>query len=85
MADYVRLFVICMLIVYLFFGGWLGPAWLSPIFSFWIKTFITIMAVISVRWALNRPRIDQIIRFGWNWLLPLSIANLLIAGVILFI
>ncbi len=82
-AEYVRLLVISMLIVYLFFGGWNGP--LLPDYAwFWIKTIIVTFFMMSLRWVFNRPRIDQLIKIGFNWLLPLAVINLLIVGAVIF-
>ncbi len=74
-GDYVKLLVISMLAVYLFLGGWNGPL-LPPLAWFWIKTAIVILVLMSFRWSLNRPRIDQLLDIGWKWLLPLGVLNL---------
>jgi len=76
-SDYVKLFVVSMLIVYLFFGGWLGP-YLPSFVWFLIKLIIILLFLMSLRWALNRPRIDQLISIGWKWLVPISLINLVV-------
>ena len=76
-GDYVRVTVIAMLVTYLFLGGWNGP-FISGIFWFIIKTAIVLMIILTPRWVLGRPRIDQLIKFGWNWLLPLAVINLIL-------
>ncbi len=81
LEEYVKVLAISMLAVYLFFGGWNGPV-LPPFVWFWIKTVIFTFLFMSLRWVFNRVRIDQLVRFGLNVLLPLSIANLLIAGLV---
>ncbi len=79
-GDYVRVTVIAMLVTYLFLGGWLGP-FLPGIIWFIIKTAVVLMIILTPRWILGRPRIDQLIKFGWNWLLPLAVINLILVEV----
>ncbi len=76
-GDYVRVTVIAMLVTYLFLGGWLGP-FLPGIIWFIVKAAIVLMVILTPRWVLGRPRIDQLIKFGWNWLLPLAVLNLIL-------
>lgn len=84
LSDYVKIFVLSMLVVYLFLGGWNGP--LLPAFAwFWIKTVITMMILLTPRWVWPRFRIDQLVKFGWNWMLPLAIVNLLAVGAVMFL
>lgn len=83
-GDYVRVTVIAMLVTYLFLGGWLGP-FLPGIVWFIIKTTAVLMIVLTPRWVLGRPRIDQLIKFGWNWLLPLAIINLILVEMFVII
>ncbi len=83
-TDYVRLVVVAMLIVYLFLGGWLGPVFPGFVW-FMIKTAVVLLAIMTPRWIVPRPRIDQFIKLGWNWLLPLSIINLIIVGGVLLL
>jgi NADH-quinone oxidoreductase subunit H len=76
-GDYVRVTVIAMLVTYLFLGGWLGPV-LPGIIWFIIKTTVILLIILTPRWVFGRPRIDQLIKFGWNWLLPLAVLNLIL-------
>jgi NADH-quinone oxidoreductase subunit H len=79
-GEYVGITLISALIVVLFFGGWLGPAFLPPIVWFLIKLFFFIAVFILIRGALPRPRFDQLLSYGWKIILPLALLNLLITG-----
>jgi NADH-quinone oxidoreductase subunit H len=46
--------------------------------SFMAKTFFFSFAFIWVRWTLPRFRYDQLMRLGWQWMLPLGVANVLV-------
>jgi len=39
--------------------------------------------LLLIRWTLPRFRYDQLMRLGWKYLFPLTLANILITGVIL--
>ena len=82
-GEYLGITLISSLIVTLFFGGWLGPSFLPPIFWFFFKTAIFICFFILLRASLPRPRYDQLMEVGWKILLPLVLLNLLITGAIL--
>ncbi len=81
-GEYLGITLISTLIVTLFFGGWLGPSFLPPVVWFFIKTFIFISVFILLRASLPRPRYDQLISYGWKFLLPLSLLNLLVTGAV---
>lgn len=81
-GEYLGITLISAVIVTLFFGGWLGPAFLPPVVWFFIKTFFFISIFILLRAALPRPRYDQLMAYGWKFLLPLSLLNLLVTGAI---
>jgi NADH-quinone oxidoreductase subunit H len=83
-AEYIGITLMSAMMVLLFFGGWLGP-WLHPVIWFVIKTYILISVFIILRGALPRPRYDQLLGFGWKYLLPISLLNLLISGGILIL
>jgi len=82
-AEYLGLVLISSLITVLFFGGWLGPAFLPPIVWFSIKAFAFIAFFVLMRAAVPRPRYDQLMSYGWLFLLPVSLVNLLVTGVII--
>lgn len=82
-GEYLGITLISAIIATLFFGGWLGPSFLPPVFWFLLKTFIFICLFILLRASLPRPRYDQLMEFGWKVLLPLSLLNLLITGAVL--
>jgi NADH-quinone oxidoreductase subunit H len=82
-GEYLGLVLIASLITVLFFGGWLGPAFLPPIVWFSLKAFAFIAFFILLRAAIPRPRYDQLMSYGWLFLLPVSLLNLLITGVII--
>ena len=81
LGEYVAIVTMCALMTILFFGGWLGP-WLPPIVWFSIKVFALICFFILLRAAIPRPRYDQLMALGWKVMLPLTLLNLLLTGVI---
>jgi len=82
-AEYIGLVLISSLITVLFFGGWLGPSFLPPIFWFVLKASLFIAFFILLRAAIPRPRYDQLMSYGWLFLLPVSLINLLVTGFII--
>ena len=82
-AEYLGLVLISSLITVLFFGGWLGPAFLPPIVWFSTKAFAFIAFFVLMRAAVPRPRYDQLMSYGWLFLLPVSLVNLLVTGVVI--
>nr|YP_009486681.1 NADH-plastoquinone oxidoreductase subunit 1 [Bauhinia binata]AWB12904.1 NADH-plastoquinone oxidoreductase subunit 1 [Bauhinia binata] len=42
------------------------------------KTYLFLFISITTRWTLPRLRIDQLLNFGWKFLLPISLGNLLL-------
>ena len=85
LAEYAHILVVSSLAVSLFFGGWHGP-FLPPVIWFLIKVFIFIFLFIWVRATFPRFRYDQLMKFGWKVLFPLSLVNIMLTavGVILF-
>jgi NADH-quinone oxidoreductase subunit H len=84
MAEYANMITVGCLATLLFFGGWhgplFGPAWMQallPVFWFAAKVFCFLFLYIWVRGTLPRFRYDQLMAFGWKFLLPLAIANLI--------
>lgn len=82
-GEYLGITLISSVTVALFFGGWLGPAFLPPVVWFALKTFAFIAFFILLRASLPRPRYDQLMEFGWKILFPLTLVNLLATATIL--
>lgn len=81
-GEYLGITLVSCLITILFFGGWLGPAFLPPIVWFLIKMFCFILFFVLLRATLPRPRYDQLMSYGWKLLLPLALLNVLVTGAI---
>ncbi len=89
MAEYANMITVACLATLLFFGGWHGPVFgptilqaLLPVFWFVAKVFVFIFIYIWVRGTLPRFRYDQLMAFGWKFLLPLAIANLVVTALV---
>ncbi len=85
-GEYLGLVLISSLITVLFFGGWHGPfgiGLLPPLVWFALKASAFIAFFILLRAAIPRPRYDQLMSYGWLFLLPLSLINLLVTGVVI--
>ena len=81
-GEYLGLVLVSSLITVLFFGGWMGPGFLPPVIWFAAKAFVFICFFILLRAAIPRPRYDQLMSYGWLFLLPLSLINLLVTAFI---
>jgi NADH-quinone oxidoreductase subunit H len=88
LGEYAAMIGMCAVIVLLYLGGWHvpwgGPAWLSPLW-FGIKLFILIFFMIWTRGTLPRFRFDQLMRFGWKFLLPLALVNIIYTALLLLV
>ncbi|MDN5869924.1 MAG: NADH-quinone oxidoreductase subunit NuoH [Nitrococcus sp.] len=80
-GEYASIILISAMIVVLFFGGWHGP-WLPPIVWFLIKLTVFVGLFILLRAALPRPRYDQLMAYGWKFMLPLALLNLVVTGAV---
>ena len=78
-GEYMGVTLISMMIVTLYFGGWLGPL-LPPLLWFFLKTFFFIAMFILVRATLPRYRYDQLMSLGWKVMLPVVLLNLVATG-----
>ncbi|BAS31880.1 NADH-quinone oxidoreductase subunit NuoH [Dehalococcoides mccartyi] len=79
LMEYAEVLAVSAIATTLFLGGWQGPL-LHPVFWFIAKVLLVFMFIIWVRATLPRLRIDQVMAFGWKFLLPLSLANLVITA-----
>ncbi len=86
-AEFLHVFTNGILMAILFFGGWMGPLYYeSPLIAFaWLgaKGGIIYLTTLWLRNTVPRLRIDQIMAFNWKFLVPLSIANLIVVSFVL--
>jgi NADH-quinone oxidoreductase subunit H len=95
MAEYANMITVGCVATLLFFGGWTSPFgnlfptphWivlqaLLPLFWFVVKVFFFVFLYIWVRGTTPRFRYDQLMGFGWKFLLPLAIANIIVTSLI---
>jgi len=83
MAEYVMLQAWSLLFITLYLGGYNGPIIMGNIIGshiFWLlaKFSLVIVFVILLRTVFPRPRMDQMLKIGWNYLTPISLLNLFI-------
>jgi NADH-quinone oxidoreductase subunit H len=84
LGEYCHIIVASALATTLFLGGWQGPV-LPPIVWFVLKTFVLVFVFIWVRGTYPRFRFDQLMYLGWKVLLPLSLLNILVTGVVILL
>lgn len=97
MAEYINMFTVSVMCVTLFLGGWYIPG-LSHIFAvgsipyalfsvlgFLAKIFAFLFLYIWVRGTLPRFRFDQLMNFGWKFLLPLALANVILTIIVVYL
>jgi NADH-quinone oxidoreductase subunit H len=96
MAEYVNMFTVSVMCATLFLGGWYVPGLgkiLTPgsipyaivsHFAFIGKICAFLFFYIWVRGTLPRFRFDQLMNFGWKFLLPLALANVILTIVIVY-
>jgi NADH-quinone oxidoreductase subunit H len=92
MAEYANMIAVSSLATILFLGGWNGPMFgpallqmVLPVVWFVLKVGGFIFFYILLRSTIPRFRYDQLMRFGWKVLLPLSLANILVTSFIVAI
>jgi NADH-quinone oxidoreductase subunit H len=87
LAEYVNMVTVSAVATSLYLGGWLGPFlphWLQWVY-FIIKVFLLLFFYVWMRWTLPRYRYDQLMEFGWKWLLPASVINLLVTAALVLL
>jgi NADH-quinone oxidoreductase subunit H len=97
MAEYANMITVACVATLLFFGGAGSPfghvfdAYFSsgfihavlPIGWFVLKVFAFLLLYIWVRATLPRFRYDQLMGFGWKFLLPVAMVNILATALVL--
>ena len=91
LAEYVNLWVGSLVIVTLFFGGYLipGEVWFGPALApalltvlqvavFLGKVMFIAFCFIWIRWTLPRFKYNQLMNLGWKYMLPIALANIVV-------
>ena len=84
MAEYAHMLNVSAIVTTLFLGGWQGPL-LPPVVWFLIKVSIFLFGYIWLRATLPRFRYDQLMNFGWKFLLPLALLNIFVTGLFMYL
>jgi NADH-quinone oxidoreductase subunit H len=82
MGEYVSTFAQSCIAATLFFGGWQGPILPSYVW-FGLKVFVFIFIFMWMRGTLPRMRVDELMGFAWKFLVPVTLANIFLTGIII--
>lgn len=93
-AEFVNLFIIAGVATTIFLGGWMpfhvvGLDQFNQVMDYipgfvWFfgKSFFVVFLLMWIKWTFPRLRIDQILTLEWKYLVPISLANLLLMVII---
>jgi NADH-quinone oxidoreductase subunit H len=97
-AEYASMFISSTILAVLYFGGYnypgmswavehwgVNPANLVGIGVLFIKICAFIFFFMWVRWTIPRFRYDQLMKLGWQMLIPLAIANIFVTGIVILL
>ena len=86
LAEYANMWLVAVLTVLMFLGGWLPPAditlfaWIPGEVWLAFKTFIMVSLFIWIRATFPRLRCDQMMRLGWKVFIPVTLGWLLVVA-----
>lgn len=87
LGEYTNMFTVASVATVLFLGGWHGPplpyGQYLGIVWFFLKVYFLLFFMIMIRWTYPRVRFDQLLNFAWKYLVPFSLANILITVVVI--
>ncbi|MEK6672408.1 MAG: NADH-quinone oxidoreductase subunit NuoH [Nitrospirota bacterium] len=83
-AEYIGMIIMSSIATVCFLGGWNGPFDIPyvPFAWFLVKVYFLIFFYYWVRATLPRYRYDHLMALGWKVLIPLSLLNILITGIV---
>ena len=81
-GEYINMIILGSMTTVFFLGGWHGPL-LPPVVWFVLKVLAVAFVFIWMRGTLPRLRYDQLMHFGWKFLVPLALVNVLITGAVM--
>jgi len=96
LAEYANMIVASTVIATLYLGGWQIPylqnlelppmvTAILQVLAFCGKVAFLVFFFIWVRWSLPRFRYDQLMNLGWKVMLPLSILNIIVTAIVVFL
>jgi NADH-quinone oxidoreductase subunit H len=85
LGEYLGMFATSGMAITLFLGGWAAPfsflTWIPSYVWFFVKLLALIAGFIWIRGTLPRLRMDQLMSFAWEFILPMALLNMLVAGI----
>src|SRR5215831_4169487 len=95
LAEYAAMITVASMAVTLFLGGWLRPFpnvaalafldFVPSILWFALKTVILLYFYLWFRASWPRYRYDQLMKVGWQYLMPIAIANLIVTATLVLL
>jgi len=98
LGEFLEIVTSSAIMISLFFGGWHWGSNIDGLlaahlpnfvfvlvmfFGWTVKIFAFCMFQLLIRWSLPRFRSDQLLRLGWQRLLPISIANVVVTALVI--
>lgn len=96
LAEYINMFTVSMLATTLFLGGWNVPFAdvvfgrgtflfaLVSVIGFLLKVIMFLFLYIWIRGTLPRFRFDQLMSFGWKFLVPVALLSIFVTATLIF-
>lgn len=97
-AEYAAMFISSTILAVLYLGAynypgmsWAVENWgvnianVIGIFVLFGKICFFIFLFMWIRWTIPRFRYDQLMRLGWQMLIPIAIANIVITGIVILL
>jgi NADH-quinone oxidoreductase subunit H len=92
LGEYIAMFIMASLAAVCFLGGWSIPWYITKVLPFlnyvpgivWflLKVYAFIFFYYWIRATVPRYRYDQLMAIGWKVLIPISLANIVVTGLI---